>query len=186
MPAEPTSRILFASCNSQQHKNELWDNLASRGASTFVWSGDAVYGDDFYPKTSLWAKKQVREATPNVLKNLYSDLLEAAGYQRLREVTPQILGVFDDHDYGRNNGDVTFQYRKESSVLFVDFLKQSNRKRDLDLSIMQRRAQSGEGVYGVKVLDFRRPKNQELLTDQEAGLGHPKGELSYVIFVFSR
>ncbi|KAL3759827.1 hypothetical protein ACHAWU_007571 [Discostella pseudostelligera] len=35
---------------------------------------------------------------------------------------PVIFGVIDDHDYGQNNGDATYQYKKESNVAFVDFL----------------------------------------------------------------
>ena len=33
-----------------------------------------------------------------------------------------MFGAIDDHDYGQNNGDVTYAHGKESNVAFVDFL----------------------------------------------------------------
>ncbi|KAL7532916.1 hypothetical protein ACHAWF_004284 [Thalassiosira exigua] len=35
---------------------------------------------------------------------------------------PVIFGTIDDHDYGQNNGDHTYQYKRESNLAFVDFL----------------------------------------------------------------
>lgn len=65
-----------------------------------------------------------------------------------RNVT--ILGTFDDHDYGIDNGDKLYKYKRESAIAYMDFLKQSN-VNTIDLSIMDQRANSGKGVYGVKV-----------------------------------
>jgi len=35
---------------------------------------------------------------------------------------PLLFGTVDDHDYGQNNGDYTYQYKKESNIEFVNFL----------------------------------------------------------------
>jgi PhoD-like phosphatase len=81
-----------------------------------------------------------------------------------------VLGVFDDHDYGINNGDVLYQHKKESAILFLNFLKKSS-SNDVNLSLMEQRAQNGKGVYGVKVFDFAATEaGHELLSDQEAGI----------------
>jgi phosphodiesterase/alkaline phosphatase D-like protein len=37
------SRIAFGSCNDQDMKNNLWDVIASRNPSAFIWGGDAIY-----------------------------------------------------------------------------------------------------------------------------------------------
>jgi hypothetical protein len=109
----------------------------------------------------------VKEATPLMLKELYAEQLGHAGYRALLDRNVTILGAMDDHDYGTNNGDVEFQYRVESGVEYVKFLKEANKA---DLTLMAERAAAGKGVYGVKVFDFSRPTGEELLTDAEAGL----------------
>lgn len=168
---ESPSRLLLASCHSQHFANapfhnNIWDVMRERNASGLLWVGDAIYGDDYD------AQHHVVPATPQKLQALYQELLQDdAGYRRFREEqATTVLGVWDDHDYGVNNGDRNYQYRVESAAQFLDFLRRSNQQTDLDLSIMERRAQAGHGLYGVKVFDFRRPKGQELLSDREAGI----------------
>ena len=81
------------------------------------------------------------EATPDVIKQCY-DLQNAnLDFRRFREKTKEFLGVrlslslslslahtrtyiqqiWDDHDYGTNDGDRTYKYRNESKELFLDF-----------------------------------------------------------------
>ena len=147
------SRILFASCNSQHHEQVLWESILSRNANAFVWGGDAIYADI-----------DRNEATPEILAKLYNEQKEHAGYKRLLDTKIPILGVLDDHDYGINNGDSTYRYRKESGIaLACDFLGQEG-------TAMCERAKKGLGVYGVKVMDFSRPEGKELMRDDEAGL----------------
>ena len=69
-----------------------------------------------------------------------------------------------DHDYGCNNADGTFAFKRESAQAYVDFIGES---RD---SPMSRRARAGHGVYGVKLFDFDRPEGQHLVPDHEAGI----------------
>lgn len=184
------SRLLFASCNSQHYEPVLWPAMHQRHAHGFVWAGDAVYGDDFHPRTSILDEKRTREATPAVLEQLLMrDLLEQPGYRTFTRrdqssldttaaVDPlPVFGVFDDHDFGRNNGDKFYQYRKESAKLFVDFLeKSSSASATANYSLMKQRAAEGKGVYGVKVFDFSRPAGEELLSDEEAGLEPTTGK----------
>ena len=176
---DPPSRLLFASCNSQHYEPVLWPAMHQRNAQGFVWTGDAIYADDFYPRDNVWDKKKTREATPAVLERLFNDLLEQPGYRTFtrrdpdqRSVSPlPVFGVFDDHDFGRNNGDKFYQFRNESAEIFVQFLEQSSASASTaNYSLMKQRAAQGKGVYGVKVFDFHRPKGQELLSDEEAGL----------------
>jgi hypothetical protein len=51
----------------------------------------------------------VKEATPLMLKELYTEQIEHAGYRALLERNVTILGALDDHDYGTNNGDSEYQ-----------------------------------------------------------------------------
>lgn len=70
----------------------------------------------------------------------------------------------DDHDYGANNGDKTYKYRRESGVAYVDFVGEPGD------SPIRKRAAAGRGVYGVKVFDFARSEGDELVSDVEAGI----------------
>jgi len=166
----PPSRLVFGSCHSQHYESVLWENVAHRDAAAFVWTGDAIYADDF-------VEGKTRQATPAVLKQLYDQLLLEKSYEQIE--LPVVLGVWDDHDYGTNNGDRRYQYKRESAQLFVQFLEQSSKTTNNNgsssdtFSILKERAATGKGVYGVKVFDFHRPAGQELLTDAEAGLEPP-------------
>jgi len=73
------------------------------------------------------------EATPDIIRSGYEEQWGVEDYRRFVEgwyaendsklpTRPIIWGTVDDHDYGQNNGDITYQYRRESSLAFVDFL----------------------------------------------------------------
>jgi len=82
------------------------------------------------------------DATPDVIRGWYERQLEVEGYRQFLEgfdvnmsdidgggvVTemvhskPLIFGTIDDHDYGQNNGDFTYQFKKESNLAFIDFM----------------------------------------------------------------
>jgi alkaline phosphatase D len=160
-------RILFGSCHSQHYKSLIWPSIRSRNAAAFVWAGDAIYADDFtYTKGFRLPKHKA--ATPEQLRSLFNELAENEGYKALllqnnKSVT--ILGAIDDHDFGANNGDKTYPYKRESALAFIDFL-QTHREASTDLSLLKRRAAQGKGAYGVKVFDFE--TSPPLLSD--AGL----------------
>ena len=160
-------RILFASCNSQHYNHTMWPVMESRQAAALVWAGDAVYGDDFQ-RTGRFTKES-KMATPEILHDLYQTLLKDPGYTSLRKNLTTVIGTIDDHDYGINNGDRDYPYRKEAGIAFVDFLQHENH---VDLSLMRQRAAAGKGIYGVKVFDFAADR---VLTDREAGIDPESG-----------
>jgi alkaline phosphatase D len=43
------------------------------------------------------------------------------GYRKVREST-KVIGVWDDHDYGVNNGASNFAKKDEVREIFLDFL----------------------------------------------------------------
>ena len=162
----------------------MWPHMKSRQPSAFVWVGDAVYADDFEwtpaaERKSMTdsIKRRVKEAVPEDFERLYQGLLRNYAYRSFiqasseAEAGPLIMGTFDDHDYGRNNGDQTYKYKRESAMLFMDFIAKSNQnKHATDFGAMENRAASGKGLYGVKVMDFSRQPSEQVLSDQEAGL----------------
>ena len=103
-------------------------------------------------------------ATPERLRQYYSQQLSHPGYKRLLDTNITVFGTMDDHDYGANNGDRTYRYRRESGMAYVDFVGEP------DDSPIRKRAVAGKGVYGVKVFDFAKGNGDELVSDADAGI----------------
>lgn len=112
-----------------------------------MWAGDAIYADSFQGldwksvglrrdrETSQWRftfppPSVHHDATPEVIRDWYRRQWEhhieyrkfVEGWERNGTERPLIFGTVDDHDYGQNNGDVTYQYRRESNLEFMNFL----------------------------------------------------------------
>ncbi|KAG7372397.1 phosphodiesterase/alkaline phosphatase D-like protein [Nitzschia inconspicua] len=160
------SRIAFGSCNEQNMQNDLWPIIASRNPTAFVWGGDAIYADSqgAIDWTTFPPQSTHQCATPSRLRALYQTQLRNPGYRALLEQNVTIFGTFDDHDFGCDNGDGTFEHKYESGLEYVNFI-------DLPVdSVMRRRAEAGYGVYGVKVFDFARPVGHQEVSEWEAGI----------------
>ncbi|RYC67076.1 alkaline phosphatase D family protein [Spirosoma sordidisoli] len=102
----PISTIAFGSCSDQKRPQPLWDDIVAQKPNVWIWLGDNVYGDTENMDT-LKAKYDRQKANPV--------------YQQLRQ-SASIIGVWDDHDYGVNDGGKEYPRRKESQQLMLDFL----------------------------------------------------------------
>lgn len=151
-----SSRIAFGSCNEQGLHNKLWPIIEKRDPLAFIWGGDAIYED--YDKPTDWTQMPPTSehvcAHPGRLRELYKQQKLVPGYRRLLQKNVTIFGTFDDHDYGCNNADSTYEHRYQSGIEYVKFLGQPIN------SPMSRRVQAGLGVYGVKLFNFARPKGK--------------------------
>jgi len=160
-------RIAIGSCNNQNLTQPLWDVLTERHPAVFVWAGDAIYADRLLGLDwSTFPPKTVRShATPSSLAHYYSIQARHSGYHSfLNSTNVTLMGTVDDHDFGVNNGDSTYEYKRESGEAFLNFIGEAKS------SIMYKRASTGRGVYGVKVFDFNRDEGDYLVSDEEAGI----------------
>ncbi|UHG91421.1 alkaline phosphatase D family protein [Spirosoma oryzicola] len=103
---KPATTIAFGSCSRQSLPQPLWDDIVAQKPDVWIWLGDNIYGDSQSMDT-LRAKYAVQKANPV--------------YQQLRQST-SIIGVWDDHDYGVNDGGKEYPKREESQQLMLDFL----------------------------------------------------------------
>jgi alkaline phosphatase D len=106
LPASLT-RIAVGSCADQTLPQPIWDAVLAVKPELFVFMGDNVYGDVKSPDL-----KELRAA--------YEAAGGITGYRRLRS-TVSVLPIWDDHDYGVNDGGADFPYRAQSKELFLDF-----------------------------------------------------------------
>ncbi|GAA4843489.1 alkaline phosphatase D family protein [Algivirga pacifica] len=125
--AQDTLKITFGSCNNQDKPQHLWDDILSDVPDIWVWLGDNIYGEG-----------QDAEG----LRRLYLRQKQHPDYEKLL-ATAFITGIWDDHDYGVNDGGKHFLYKRESQKEFLDFLAVSAND--------HRRTQ--KGIYTVHWLD---------------------------------
>jgi len=101
-----TYRIGFGSCLDQRNTQDIFSTIETENLDHFVFLGDNVYGD------ALWAG------------NL-NKLTEAYIVQKAKLPTwlgdIQIDAIWDDHDYGLNDGGKNFALKAEAQDLFLNF-----------------------------------------------------------------
>jgi alkaline phosphatase D len=98
--------IAFGSCNNQDSTNLLWKDIVQQQPKAWIWGGDIIYAD-----TDDTAK----------MNQYYKMVLDHKDYKKLAATT-KILGTWDDHDYGKNDGGVGFKAKKQSQQALLDFL----------------------------------------------------------------
>ena len=99
--------IAVGSCNDQERPQPLWQPIANHKPGVFIWGGDNVYAD-----TEDMAKMAAD----------YNKVLANKAYQNLA-ASATILGTWDDHDYGLNDGGAEWAYKNQAQTLLLDFLK---------------------------------------------------------------
>ncbi len=131
--------IAFGSCSHEFDSLQMWDNVLVHKPVAWIWMGDNIYGDTY--------DMEVMEKKYDLQKN-------RASYQRLMQAT-KIYGIWDDHDYGINDGGKEYSMKDESKELMLDFLDvpQSN-------PVWQR-----EGAYQAYNLDIDGMKVKLVLLD---------------------
>lgn len=82
-----------------------------------MWTGDAVYAD-VEPSAG-----ESLERLLDVQRQLYARLHRVEPYRRFAAAVP-VIGTWDDHDYGKNNGGAEFPGKVESQKNYLDFLRE--------------------------------------------------------------
>jgi len=98
--------ISFGSCNKQWKDQSIWHNITANDPDLWIWLGDIIYAD-------------TEDMTE--MKSDYDGLKGNPSYQGLLKST-EVIGVWDDHDYGENNAGKNYQKKDSSKLLILDFL----------------------------------------------------------------
>lgn len=98
--------IAFGSCNHQDKPQPLWEHISNEKPDVWIWLGDNIYGDT---------------ESESVFRRKYDKAKSNEGYLRLRK-DAKIIGTWDDHDYGVNDGDKLYPQRSMSRDLALEFL----------------------------------------------------------------
>lgn len=131
-PEGDLTRIAFGSCSRHDAPQPMWSAIVDAEPDLWIWSGDIVYGDTEDMQV-LGAKYELQKSRPE-----YRRMLTAF----------EIIGIYDDHDYGVNNGGREYGSRAESQRLLLDFL-------DVPSDSPRRRRAGAYGVYAYGAGDRR-------------------------------
>lgn len=133
-------RISFGSCNKGFYKQQLWPSIIEDSPQLFIWGGDIIYGDRGDNKYNHKFK--------------FDRLRNFPGYKILRESVP-VIGTWDDHDFGDNNGDGSYEGKYKNQQLLLDFLDEPiNSKR-----------RTQEGVYTSYIIGTKGQQVKVILLD---------------------
>ena len=101
-----TTTIAFGSCAHENEEQPIWQAINQHQPDLWIWLGDIVYGDT---------------EDMDTLKYKYDRAQSKPGYESLKSNT-KVIGVYDDHDYGINDGGKEYAKRAESKDLLMEFL----------------------------------------------------------------
>ncbi|WP_130287094.1 alkaline phosphatase D family protein [Aquimarina brevivitae] len=146
--------IAFGSCNKQYKPQPLWEDIMKQDPDLFIWTGDNIYADT---------------ADMQQFKKAYDQQLQNPGYQKLLQTTP-VIGVWDDHDYGKNDAGAEWKMKQESQQLFLDFfaVDEDDERRDRAGIYTSKIIEKPGGSIKIILLDtryFRSP----LVRDRQSG-----------------
>ena len=111
-PKAPLERIAFGSCLDEEKPAPRWATVLDQNPQVFMMLGDNVYADSVGS----------RDVGPdlNEMRRAYATLSAEPGFAHLRSRVP-LLGVWDDHDYGLNDGGVENPIKVDAKNIFADF-----------------------------------------------------------------
>jgi alkaline phosphatase D len=98
--------IAFGSCNKMDKPQTLWADILNSSPNLWIWLGDIIYADTSDMK-ALAAHYKLLKTTP--------------GYKKLRSKA-QVIGIYDDHDYGKNDACKNQPLKRSSKKCLMDFL----------------------------------------------------------------
>ncbi|MTB50714.1 DUF1499 domain-containing protein [Lewinella sp. W8] len=99
--------MAFGSCNREDLPQDYWNLIADQQPDLWLWLGDNVYADtdDMNEMAAAYAKQK-----------------QAPAYAAFTASVP-VYGIWDDHDYGINDGGKEWPHKAAARDLMLDFLE---------------------------------------------------------------
>ena len=104
--------ITFGSCiDNDKPDHPIWQSIIATNPQAMIFLGDNVYAPTIFSPL-----------LPDVgfLKSEYEKLGSSPGFLKLKQNT-EFFAIWDDHDYGLNDGGADFELKDESQKVFMDF-----------------------------------------------------------------
>ena len=101
----------LGSCLDQRFEQEIWSSIKKEHIDGFIFLGDNVYGDTPNGKLTKMKKAYAIQKT-KLPKWLMND--------------KEILSIWDDHDFGLNDGGGDYPFKRDAEKMFLNFWNISN------------------------------------------------------------
>ena len=98
-------KIGLGSCLDQDYPQPIWQSIKKEDLNYFIFLGDNVYGDTRYG--SLRKMKSAYDKQKKVLPDFLNDIF--------------IFSIWDDHDFGINDGGADYRFKRRAQELYLDF-----------------------------------------------------------------
>lgn len=132
--------LAFGSCVHQDRPQPIWDQVLAAQPDVFAFLGDNIYGDS---------------DDPQVLAAKYAQLGAVPGFSRLRQQT-EVVAIWDDHDYGRNDAGAEYPAKEASRQVMLDFWEEP--------ALSDRRSRE-DGIYTAYFYEHQGKRIQLILPD---------------------
>jgi len=100
--------IAFGSCDNQELPHVMWKPIIANNPDLWVWMGDIVYMDS---------------EDMEITKEAYDKQKSNSDYKQLIKQT-NVIGIWDDHDYGFNDGGKNWPVKDLKKEVMFDFLNE--------------------------------------------------------------
>ncbi len=136
-----TWRLSLGSCANQKIAQPIWQTILADRPDLHLFGGDNVYASD-----QPWSLAQLQEA--------YTVAAQQEGMAQLMRNVPY-MAMWDDHDYGFNDGGAEFAGKQASKLALLDFFKypQNHASRTRD------------GLYDARIIGLGEKRIQIILLD---------------------
>ena len=98
-------KIGLGSCLDQDYPQPIWQSIKKEDLNYFIFLGDNVYGDT--RNGSLRKMKSAYDKQKKVLPDFLNDI--------------SIFSIWDDHDFGINDGGADYRFKRRAQELYLDF-----------------------------------------------------------------
>ncbi len=95
----------LGSCLDQDYPQPIWNSIEKEELDYFIFLGDNVYGDSRFG--NLRKMKRAYDKQKKVLPSFLKDL--------------EVYAIWDDHDFGINDGGSDYKNKIDAEKLFLDF-----------------------------------------------------------------
>ena len=125
--------IGFGSCITEKREQPIWSAIKEENLNEFFFMGDNVYGDN--KETGLLDDMKIAYTLQKTKFPKWLDEIK-------------VNAIWDDHDYGKNDGGEEYEYKAQSQQLFLDFWKvpENDPRRDR------------KGIYFSQIIDIHNHK----------------------------
>lgn len=151
--------VSFGSCNKVDLDQPLWEEISKNNIDLFIWAGDNIYADT---------------ENMSAMRNMYNRQKSLPDYKNFSS-KHQIIGTWDDHDYGENDAGKRFKAKEESRDLALEFLEVPRTDPVWNHDGIYQSYQLGENVK-IVILDTRYFRD-DLIRDGKSILPDDKGDV---------